>query len=55
MNPAPVALPGGLVLRQAYPADLGQIAELLAERGQPADAVDHRLVVTDGLWDRQDV
>ena len=41
------ALPGGLVLRQAAPADLGQIGELLARRGEPEDALDHRLVVED--------
>ncbi|HEX5533345.1 MAG TPA: GNAT family N-acetyltransferase [Actinomycetales bacterium] len=40
-------LPGGLVLRPAGPADLDQIAALLASRGEPADAVDHRLVVND--------
>lgn len=40
-------LPGGLVLRGAQPADLDQIATLLAERGDRADAVDHRLVVDD--------
>jgi predicted N-acetyltransferase YhbS len=40
-------LPGGLVLRAAQPADLDQLATLLADRGEPADAVDHRLVVED--------
>jgi len=40
-------LPGGLVLRTARPADLEQIADLLTDRGDPADAVDHRLVVDD--------
>ena len=40
-------LPDGLVLRTARPADLEQIATLLVERGEDADAVDHRLVVTD--------
>ncbi|MBF8186409.1 GNAT family N-acetyltransferase [Nonomuraea sp. K274] len=45
--PAPVSLADGLVLRQAQPADLDQIGALLAERGEPADALDHRLVVTD--------
>ena len=40
-------LPGGLVLRTARPSDLDQIAALLADRGEPADAVDHRLVVED--------
>ncbi|GAT71512.1 GCN5 family acetyltransferase [Planomonospora sphaerica] len=43
----PVPLAGGLVLRQAQPADLDQIGTLLAERGEPADALDHRLVATD--------
>ena len=41
------SLPDGLVLRTALPSDLGQIAALLADRGEPADAVDHRLVVED--------
>ncbi|MER5423497.1 GNAT family N-acetyltransferase [Streptosporangium roseum] len=45
--PPPVSLADGLVLRQACPADLDQIGALLAERGEPADALDHRLVVTD--------
>jgi predicted N-acetyltransferase YhbS len=47
------SLPGGLVLRTARPSDLGQIAALLAERGEPADAVDHQLVVADedAGWD----
>ncbi len=40
-------LPGGLVLRAAQPADLDQLAALLADRGEPADAVDHRLIVED--------
>ena len=40
-------LPGGLQLRGARPSDLGQIAALLADRGDQADAVDHRLVVED--------
>lgn len=40
-------LAGGLVLRTAGPADLDQIGALLAGRGQPPDAVDHRLVVED--------
>ncbi|MFE6848643.1 GNAT family N-acetyltransferase [Streptomyces sp. NPDC057686] len=43
----PVSLPDGLVLRQARPEDLDQIGALLSERGEPDDAVDHRLVVTD--------
>ncbi|MFJ6676878.1 GNAT family N-acetyltransferase [Actinosynnema sp. NPDC091369] len=37
----------GLVLRTARPEDLPQIGALLADRGEPADAVDHRLVVED--------
>jgi predicted N-acetyltransferase YhbS len=41
------SLPGGLVQRTTRPSDLGQIAALLAERGEPADAVDHQLVVED--------
>jgi predicted N-acetyltransferase YhbS len=41
-------LPEGLLLRTARPADLDQIAALLADRGEPADAVDHRLIVEDG-------
>lgn len=45
--PTPVNLPDGLVRRTATPADLPQIAELLTDRGEPADAVDHRLVVED--------
>ncbi|MGH3681922.1 MAG: GNAT family N-acetyltransferase [Natronosporangium sp.] len=40
-------LPAGLVLRTAGPSDLDQIAALLTERGEPVDAVDHRLVVED--------
>jgi predicted N-acetyltransferase YhbS len=40
-------LPGGLVLRTAVPGDLEQIGALLTERGEPEDAVDHRLVVAD--------
>jgi predicted N-acetyltransferase YhbS len=44
---APTALPGGLVLRTAAPADLDQIAALLTARGDAADAVDHELVVRD--------
>ncbi|MFI2213956.1 GNAT family N-acetyltransferase [Streptomyces sp. NPDC020141] len=43
----PVALPDGLVLREARPGDLDQIGALLTARGEPADAVDHRLVVED--------
>jgi predicted N-acetyltransferase YhbS len=45
--PEPLALPDGLVLRTAAPADLDQIGALLTERGDPNDALDHRLVVTD--------
>src|SRR5215475_3149251 len=46
-------LPGGLLLRTARWADLEQIAALLTDRGEPADAVDHRLIVEDpdGGWD----
>ena len=40
-------LPDGLVLRTGEPADLDQIAALLVARGEPADAVDHRLIVED--------
>jgi len=40
-------LPDGLLLRTARPADLDQIGALLARRGEPEDAVDHRLVVED--------
>ncbi|MEV5680080.1 MULTISPECIES: GNAT family N-acetyltransferase [unclassified Streptomyces] len=46
-SPAPVPLADGLVLRQARPADLDGIGTLLAGRGEPEDALDHRLVVTD--------
>jgi predicted N-acetyltransferase YhbS len=42
-----VDLPGGLLLREARPADLDQIGALLADRGDPNDAEDHRLVVDD--------
>lgn len=45
--PTARALPDGLVLRQAAPADLDQIGALLARRGEPEDALDHRLVVED--------
>ncbi|MFE9482924.1 GNAT family N-acetyltransferase [Streptomyces spororaveus] len=44
---APVSLAGGLTLREARPTDLDQIGALLSGRGEPDDAVDHRLVVTD--------
>ncbi|MEU4746137.1 GNAT family N-acetyltransferase, partial [Actinosynnema sp. NPDC023658] len=37
----------GLVLRTARPGDLERIGALLTDRGDPADAVDHRLVVED--------
>jgi predicted N-acetyltransferase YhbS len=40
-------LPGGMTLRAARPADLDQIGALLADRGEDADAEDHRLVVQD--------
>ncbi|RKT55943.1 GNAT family N-acetyltransferase [Saccharothrix australiensis] len=42
-----MTLSDGLVLRTAEPRDLDQIGALLTERGEPADAVDHRLVVED--------
>ncbi|QFZ21794.1 GNAT family N-acetyltransferase [Saccharothrix syringae] len=42
-----MTLSDGLVLRTARPADLEQVGALLAERGEPEDAVDHRLVVED--------
>ena len=42
-----VDLPGGLLLREARPADLDQIAALLADRGDPNDPEDHCLVVDD--------
>ncbi|MFF4190612.1 GNAT family N-acetyltransferase [Nonomuraea sp. NPDC001831] len=45
--PETVPLADGLVLRQARPADLDQISALLTERGDSADALDHRLVVSD--------
>ena len=47
MNDATADLPGGLRLRLATPADLQQIGELLIRRGEPDDALDHRLVVED--------
>lgn len=40
-------LPDGLVLRTAGPSDLPQIGQLLADRGEPADRLDHRLAVED--------
>jgi predicted N-acetyltransferase YhbS len=42
-----MTLSDGLVLRTARPEDLEQIGALLADRGEPEDAVDHRLVVED--------
>ncbi|MBM7809504.1 hypothetical protein [Saccharothrix algeriensis] len=42
-----MGLSDGLVLRTAEPQYLDQIGALLAERGEPEDAVDHRLVVED--------
>lgn len=42
-----MALCGGLRLRTVVPADLDQVRRLLAERGDPADAVDLDLVVND--------
>ncbi|WP_221655342.1 GNAT family N-acetyltransferase [Actinotalea ferrariae] len=45
-------LPGGLELRTSRPSDLDQIGALLVERGEEADALDHRLVVEGELgWD----
>lgn len=44
-----VSLPDGLVLREGQPADLEQIGALLAERGEPEDTLDHRLVVEDAV------
>ena len=40
-------LPAGLVLRTGRPADLEQIGDLLVERGEDVDRLDHRLVVED--------
>lgn len=40
-------LPGGLVRRTARPSDLEQIGDLLVDRGEPVDRLDHRLVVED--------
>ncbi len=40
-------LPGGLELRACREADLDQVAALLTERGDPADAEDARLVAAD--------
>src|SRR4051794_1943372 len=49
----PPPLTDGLILRTAGPADLDQISALLADRGDDADALDHRLVVgdADAGWD----
>ena len=41
------SLPGNLVLRTARLSDIDQIASLLTDRGEAADAFDHRLVVDD--------
>lgn len=41
------SLPGNLVLRAAMPSDLEQIAALLTDRGEAADAIDHQLVTGD--------
>lgn len=43
----PRELGNGLVLREAQPGDLDQIAALLVARGEPVDALDHQLVVAD--------
>jgi predicted N-acetyltransferase YhbS len=40
-------LPGGLLLRTCRPGDLEQVGALLADRGDPEDAEDQRLVVED--------
>ena len=45
--PLTLPFPGDLVLREARPTDLEQIGELLADRGEDTDALDHRLVVED--------
>ncbi|GAB7190995.1 hypothetical protein NUM3379_17020 [Kineococcus sp. NUM-3379] len=45
--PDATPLGGGLFLRGARPADLEQIGALLTARGEPGDAVDHRLAVQD--------
>jgi predicted N-acetyltransferase YhbS len=47
MTTTPRPLPDGLLLRTARPGDLDQVGALLAERGEPEDAVDHRLAVED--------
>ena len=38
-------LPGGLLLLPCRPGDVAQVGALLAERGDPTDAEDHRLGV----------
>ncbi len=43
----PRPLPDGLLLRTMEAGDLEQVGELLAARGDPQDAIDHRLVVED--------
>jgi predicted N-acetyltransferase YhbS len=40
-------LPGGLLLRSCRPGDLDQVGALLADRGDPTDAEDQRLVAED--------
>lgn len=45
--PVASALPPGLVLRTSRPEDVEQVGELLADRGETDDALDHRLVVED--------
>jgi predicted N-acetyltransferase YhbS len=52
-GPVSRPLTGGLELRTARPTDLDRIAALLTDRGEPADAVDHRLIVgdPDAGWD----
>jgi predicted N-acetyltransferase YhbS len=40
-------LPGGLLLRSCRPDDLEQVGALLADRGEPDDAEDQRLVAED--------
>ncbi|WP_148616304.1 GNAT family N-acetyltransferase [Nocardioides rubriscoriae] len=47
----PRELVDGLVLRSCRPADLTQVGDLLAERGDDADRQDHRLVVEDAGYD----
>jgi predicted N-acetyltransferase YhbS len=47
------SLPSEPRLRTARPEDLDAIANLLVDRGEPADAVDHRLMIEDpdGGWE----